>query len=321
MDCIVMDDYQGVALELAEWEKLMNCTVTSINEHLEGEKLANALIEADVIVVMRERTPITRQLMDRLPKLKLIVTSGMRNASIDILAAEEKGITVCGTKSLKFPPMELAWALMLNLSRHVLHEANEFKNAGPWQTTVGRSVHGKTLGLIGLGHIGKLMVPVAKAFGMNVIAWSPNLTAQRCEEVGVDLAESKEALLQTADIVSLHMVLSDTTRNLIARDDLAIMKRDALLINTSRAALVNENDLIDALKDKQIAGAGLDVFEQEPVAPNDPLRSLNNVLATPHLGYVADTNYHHYFTEAVEDISAFLAGEPIRQLKPKGIAL
>ncbi|AXA33316.1 D-2-hydroxyacid dehydrogenase family protein [Francisella adeliensis] len=314
MNCVILDDYQNVSLKSANWNELKNISVSNLNQHLVGNELVKALSDAEIIVVMRERTPITRELMQKLPKLKLIITSGMRNASIDKEAAKERNIIVCGTKSLKRPPMELTWALILNLSRYITAESNAVKNYGPWQSTLGTSLQGKTLGLLGLGHIGKLMVPVAKAFEMNVIAWSPNLTQERCDEVGVTLIESKEDLFINSDIISIHMVLSHLTRNLVTYKEMSLMKPSAFLVNTSRAEIVNQEDLIRILKEEKIRGAGIDVFEEEPLPQNHPLRQLDNVIATPHLGYVADTNYKLYFTQAVENINAFISNNFIRTL-------
>ncbi|MED7820267.1 MULTISPECIES: D-2-hydroxyacid dehydrogenase family protein [unclassified Francisella] len=277
MNCIILDDYQNISLNLANWYELENINVTNLTQHLQGNNLVKALYNADIIVIMRERTPLTRALLDRLPNLKLIVTSGMRNNSIDIDATTEKNITVCGTKSLKQPPMELTWALILNLSRHLLKETNAIKNNSSWQSTLGYSLQGKTLGLLGLGHIGKLMVPVAKAFEMNVIAWSPNLTKKRCNDVDITFAESKEELFKRSDFISIHLVLGAQTKNLVTYDDLSLMKRSAFLINTSRAEIINQNDLIKALNENKFSGAGLDVFEQEPLPENHPFRKLNNV--------------------------------------------
>lgn len=312
MNCIILDDYQNISLNLANWHELENINVTNLTQHLQGNNLVKALYNADIIVIMRERTPLTRELLYRLPNLKLIVTSGMRNNSIDIDATTEKNITVCGTKSLKQPPMELTWALILNLSRHLLKETNAIKNNSSWQSTLGYSLQGKTLGLLGLGHIGKLMVPVAKAFEMNVIAWSPNLTKKRCNDVDITFAESKEELFKRSDFISIHLVLGAQTKNLVTYDDLSLMKRSAFLINTSRAEIINQNDLIKALNENKFSGAGLDVFEQEPLPENHPFRKLNNVISTPHLGYVTDTNYDLYFNQAVENIKAFISGNPIR---------
>lgn len=263
---------------------------------------------------MRERTPFTAALLSRLPKLQLLITSGMRNASIDLPAATRQGVTVCGTASGSEAPMELTWALILGLARHLVVESSGLRDNGPWQQRVGITLHGKTLGLLGLGKIGSQMAKVAQAFGMNVVAWSQNLTQERAQEFGVQLAGSKQALLAASDFVSVHLVLSDRSRGLLDRQALAQMKSSAFLINTSRAAIVDQAALIEALQTGQIAGAGLDVFEIEPLPADHPLRSLPNVLATPHLGYVADDNYRTYFREAIADIQAFIVGEPVRKL-------
>ncbi len=252
--------------------------------------------------------------MGRLPALRLVVTSGMRNAAIDLDAARARNIIVCGTASDAAPPMELAWALILGLARHLVPENQALRHNGPWQHSLGMTLKGKRLGLLGLGKIGGAMAPVAQAFGMDVIAWSQHLDADSAAAAGVALAASKEALLVASDIVSVHLVLSERTRGLIGAAELAQMKPGALLINTSRAAIVEREALITALEQGWIAGAGLDVFEVEPLPAQDRLRQLPNVLATPHLGYVADSNYRIYFREAVEDIQAWLDSAPVRQL-------
>ncbi len=317
LKCVILDDYQNVAQTMADWSTLEGSVdIFSLTEHIDDEsQLAEKIGDCDIVVIMRERTPFTASLFARLPKLKLLITSGMRNASIDLKAASAQGVTVCGTASGSEPPMELTWALILGLARHVVQENNAFRQSGPWQSSVGMTLSGKRLGLLGLGKIGGRMAQVANAFGMQVSAWSPNLTAERAQECGARLAESKEALLKESDIVSIHLVLGERSRGLIGRDELNMMKPSALLINTSRAAIINQNALIDALRENRIAGAGLDVFDIEPLPKEHPLRTLPNVLATPHLGYVADSNYRGYFEGAVEDIQAFLAGAPVRQLK------
>jgi phosphoglycerate dehydrogenase-like enzyme len=263
---------------------------------------------------MRERTPFTAALFARLPRLKLLITSGMRNASIDLDAAREHGVTVCGTGSAKTPPTELTWALILGLARHLVVENAAFHDGGPWQSTVGADLSGRTLGLLGFGHLGKAVARVGKAFGMDVVAWSPNLTADRVEPEGVRLAGGLHDLLARSDFASIHLVLSDRTRGLVDADALACLKPTAFLVNTSRAAIVDSVALLEVLRERRIAGAGLDVFEVEPLPLTDELRTLPNVLATPHLGYVTEANYRTYFTEAVENIHAFRAGEPIRKL-------
>ncbi len=287
----------------------------ALTVHISDEdQLVAQLQDAEIVVIMRERTPFSAALFSRLPKLRLLVTSGMRNASVDLAAARENGVTVCGTGSGSTAPVELTWALILGLARHLVTENNALRHNGPWQSTVGTGLSGKRLGLLGLGKIGQKVALIAQAFGMVVSAWSQNLTAERAAEHGVELAASKEALLKTSDVVSVHLVLSERTHGLLGAPELALMKPDALLINTSRAAIVDQPALLHALQTRQIAGAGLDVFETEPLPPGDPFRVLPNVLATPHLGYVSDGNYQAYFREAVEDIQAFLAGNPVRTL-------
>lgn len=314
--CAVLDDYQNVALSMADWSSLAGrVEVTVFNEYLDGEDaVAVALADFDVVVIMRERTPFPASLFARLPRLRLLITSGMRNASIDLAAAAHAGVVVCGTASRSEPPVELTWALILGSARQVAQENHAFHTDGPWQSTVGLDLAGSTLGLVGLGKIGTRVAAVATAFGMNVVAWSQNLTAERASAAGASLAGSLPELLAVSDIVSVHVVLSDRTRGLLDAAALAHLRPHAYLVNTSRAAVVDGAALVDALRAKRIAGAGLDVFEVEPVPADDPLRSLPNVLATPHLGYVTRRNYEGYFRGAVEDIEAFLTGQPIRVL-------
>ncbi len=315
MKCIILDDYQNAAMSLADWHSLNGVNVINLTDKHEGEDLADRLKDAEIIVVMRERTPVTAQLIESLPKLKLIVTSGMRNSAIDTDAAVDRGITVCGTDSPKESPMELTWALILGLARNICSENFSFRKSGPWQSTLGMALHGKTLGLLGLGSIGKMMVPVARAFGMNVTAWSPNLNEERCREAGAGFCHSKEELFEVSDFLSIHLVLSDSTRGIVAESDLRLMKSSAYIINTSRSAIIDNKGLISVLQEGIIAGAGLDVFDEEPLPGNHMLRRLDNVLATPHLGYVTDMNYRIYFEQALEDIKAYLEGEPVRVLK------
>ncbi|VEI17604.1 Glycerate dehydrogenase [Serratia plymuthica] len=316
LKCAILDDYQQVALTMADWSAIADrVEVFAISQHFTDEaELAVHLQDCDMLVIMRERTPITATLLARLPKLKLLITSGMRNASIDLAAAEQRGIVVCGTASGSAAPMELTWALLLGLAKHTVAENTGLRNNGPWQQALGVTLQGKTLGLLGLGKIGSQMANVAQAFGMRVLAWSQNLTAEKAGQQGVALAESKLALFEQSDFVSVHVVLSERSRGLVGRDELAAMKPSAYLINTSRAAIVDQAALIEALQQQRIAGAGLDVFEVEPLPADDIFRRLPNVLATPHLGYVADDNYRIYFREAIEDIEAFLAGQPLRRL-------
>lgn len=314
--CAVLDDYQGVALSSADWSPLAGrVDVRVLREHLtDRDALVAAIEDCEIVVVMRERTPMDAELLKRLPRLRLIVTSGMRNASIDLAAASGLGITVCGTASSSEPPAELTWALILGLARHVRTEAQALREGGPWQSTVGTDLAGRTLGLVGLGKIGARVARVGLAFGMGVLAWSPNLTEERAAEHGVALAPGKRELMERADFVSLHMVLSERTHGLIGEAELGAMRPSAYLVNTSRAGLVDGEALLRALREGRIAGAGLDVFPTEPLAADDPLRSLPNVLALPHLGYVTEGNYARYFGQTVEDIEAFLTGAPIRTL-------
>jgi phosphoglycerate dehydrogenase-like enzyme len=313
--CAVLDDYQQVALASADWRALSDALdVRVLHRHAGEDELVSLISDCEIVVLMRERTPFTRSLIARLPALKLIVTSGMRNAAIDLEAARERGVTVCGTASRAEPPAELTWALILALARHVTQEAAAFRANGPWQSTIGADLHGRTLGVLGLGNIGSRVARVGVAFGMRVLAWSENLTPDRARAAGAELVPSKRDLLEQSDVASIHLVLSARTRGLLAADDLRRMKPTAYLVNTSRAPIVDGDALVRALREGWIAGAGLDVFEEEPPAADDPLRSLPNVLATPHLGYVSRDNYRTYYGEAVEDIAAFLKGTPIRML-------
>ncbi|MCQ1986042.1 D-2-hydroxyacid dehydrogenase family protein [Arthrobacter sp. zg-Y844] len=314
--CAVLDDYQHAATRFGDWDSLHDqVELTVFSDHLADEDdVAARLAGFDVVVIMRERTPFPASLLARLPRLKLLVTTGARNASIDLAAARERGVTVCGTASSSTPPAELTWALILGLSRHLVPEATALRDRGPWQQTIGTDLHGATLGLLGLGKIGVQVARVGAAFGMEVLAWSQHLTTERAEAAGARLAPSKEALLAASDVVSIHLVLSDRTRGLIGAGELALMRPNAFLINTSRAGIVDQAALLDALRRQAIAGAGLDVFAEEPLSADSPFRELPNVLATPHLGYVTERNYRTFFRQVVEDISAFLAGTPIREL-------
>jgi phosphoglycerate dehydrogenase-like enzyme len=314
--CVVLDDYQNVATELADWSPVEDTVeVVSLREHLDGEdELAAALATADIVVTLRERVPFPASLLARLPRLKLLIASGMRNTVIDYAAAEAQGVTVCGTASSSTPPVELTWALLLGLARGIVEESNSLRGGGPWQQTVGADLHGRTLGLLGLGKIGSRVAQVGLAFGMRVTAWSQNLTKERADEVGAQLAPSKEQLLADSDFVSVHLALGDRTRGLLGPAELALLKPTAYLINTSRAAIVDQDALLAALHEGRIAGAGLDVFDIEPLPADHPMRTTPRLLATPHLGYVSHANYTTYYGQAVENIRAYLAGSPVRQL-------
>lgn len=316
LHCAVLDDYQGAALTLADWSVLDGTVdVRAVREHLtDRDRLAAELADCEIVVAMRERTPFDAGLLDRLPRLRLLVTTGMRNASIDLDAAAARGVTVCGTASSPTPPVELTWALLLGLARHLTTENRALREGGPWQSTVGQDLRGRTLDLLGLGRIGTRVARVATAFGMDVLAWSEHLTPERAADAGARLAANKEELLSRSDFVSLHLVLSERTRGLLGEPELRAMRPHAFLVNTSRAALVDRPALLRALREGWIAGAGLDVFDTEPLPADDPLRSLPNVLATPHLGYVTEQNYRTFYAHAVEDIAAFLSGEPVRRL-------
>jgi phosphoglycerate dehydrogenase-like enzyme len=314
--CAVLDDFQGVATTAADWSPVAGqVEVTAFREHFGTEdELAAALAGFDIVVTLRERVAFPASLFDRLPELKLLVATGMRNTVIDYAAAERHGVTVCGTSSSSIPPVELTWALILGLTRRLVPENSALRAGGPWQSTVGADLHGRRLGLLGLGRIGSRVARVGLSFGMEVTAWSQNLTAERADESGVALAASKEELLRTSDVVSLHLVLSDRTRGLVGAPELALMKPTAYLVNTSRAGLVDQDALLDALRRGAIAGAGVDVFDIEPLPAGHPMRSAPRLLATPHLGYVTETNYRTFYGEAVEDIRAWLDGSPVRKL-------
>jgi phosphoglycerate dehydrogenase-like enzyme len=314
--CAILDDYQDAANKLAGWSRLDDRIElrTIRTPFASQDQVVAAVGDCEILVIMRERTPFPASLIERLPKLQLLVTSGMRNLAIDLAAAKARGITVCGTDSFSEPPVELTWALLLGLARNVVAEANNLRAGGPWQSSVGCDLAGRTLGLVGLGKIGARVARVARAFDMKLVAWSQHLTEDRAQAADAVLAPSLEALLEQSDYVSIHVVLGDRTRGLLGEAQLRRMKKTAYLINTSRAAIVQHDALLRALGEGWIAGAGLDVFETEPLPAGDPLRTLPNVLATPHLGYVTERNYRAYFGQAVEDIEAWLAGTPIRML-------
>ena len=316
MKIAILDDYQGVALKSADWDGLpKDCQVKVFKEHMTGiDTLKKQLKDSEVIIAMRERTPFPRQLLEALPRLKLLVTTGMRNASIDVDAATAYGILVCGTRGGGPSTAELAWGLILSLLRHIPQEFASVKQ-GRWQTTVGIELKGKTLGLLGLGNLGSHMAAIGNAFGMSVIAWSQNLTAERASQFGAGLV-AKEELFARSDILSIHLQLSDRTRGLVGRRELGLMKPAAYLINTSRGPIVNEAALIQALKSHSIAGAGLDVYDEEPLPPDHPLRHLDNTVTTPHLGYVTAETYRVFYEDSVSNIAAYLKGQPVRVLNP-----
>ncbi|GCD41059.1 D-2-hydroxyacid dehydrogenase family protein [Streptomyces paromomycinus] len=314
--CAVLDDFQDIATTAADWGPVQDrVDVVPFTRHFATEdELAAALADFDIVVTLRERVPFPASLFARLPRLRLLVASGMRNSVIDFAAAKERGVTVCGTQSASTPPVELTWALLLGLARGTVAESNALRQGGPWQSTVGADLHGRRLGLLGLGKIGSRVARIGTAFGMDVVAWSQNLTEERAAEAGAGLAASKEELLATSDFVSVHLALGDRTRGLLGAPELALLKPTAYLVNTSRAAIVDQDALLAALHEGRFAGAGIDVFDTEPLPADHPMRTAPRLLATPHLGYVSWDNYRTYYGQAVEDIQAYLAGAPVRVL-------
>nr|WP_315445526.1 D-2-hydroxyacid dehydrogenase family protein [uncultured Pseudomonas sp.] len=310
----VIDDWQDVARDLVDWSVLDSLGEVTFEHDYPADNatLAERLGQYQVICVMRERTRFDEDLLKRLPNLKLLVTGGMRNAALDMAAAAALGIKVCGTDSYKHAAPELTWALIMAATRNLLNEANSLR-AGRWQQGLGGDLHGKTLGILGLGSIGQRVAQFGQVFGMRVIAWSENLTAERAQQVGVTYV-SKQQLFEQADVLSVHLVLSERSRGLVDAQALDWMKPTALLVNTARGPIVDEAALIKALQKQRIAGAALDVFEQEPLPALHPFRTLDNVLATPHVGYVSRQNYEQFFSQMIEDIQAWAAGNPLRQL-------
>lgn len=311
--CAVLDDYQNVALKMADWSVLKpDVDVTVFNKSIgNADAVIAALKDFEIVCVMRERTPLPRKIIEALPKLKLIITTSGRNASIDMKAAAERGIPVCGTRAGPHHTAELAFGLILDLARSISFEDARMKAGEPWQTTIGLELHGSTLGILGLGKLGSRVAGFGRAFGMKVLAWSPNMTPEKAKEGGAEYA-TKEELLKQSDFVSIHLVLGDRSRGLIGAGEFALMKPTAYLVNTSRGPIVKEADLIAALRAKTIAGAGIDVYDTEPLSKDHPLRTLPNVVLTPHLGYVTEQMYRIFYGDTVEDIRAFVDGAPVR---------
>ena len=310
----VLDDYQHVAQRFADWSSL-DADVTVFHDHLaDPARLIERLKPFEVLVAMRERTAFPRPVLEALPNLKLLVTTGPFNAAIDVAAARSLGITVCGTGGKLFPTAELSWGLILACVKEI-PRGDAAVRAGEWQVAVGGDLAGARLGVIGLGRLGGAVARVGKAFDMEVCAWSQNLEAARCEELGVEKV-SKEDLLRSSDVVSIHLVLSERTRGLISAADLRAMKPSSYLVNTSRGPIVEEEALVKALREGWIAGAGLDVFDTEPLPGDHPLRTLPNVVLSPHMGYVTEETYRVFYGDAVEDIVAFYRGSPVRVLAP-----
>jgi phosphoglycerate dehydrogenase-like enzyme len=310
MRIAILDDYQNIALSSGDWSSLgKDAEIVSFTDHLSDEdEIAERLMDFEIVCAMRERTPFTKSLLAKLPNLKLLISSGMRNRGIDAQAAKAQGVVVCGTPSVGKPTADLAWGLIIGLARQIPQEDRNVR-AGGWQRTVGMSLEGRTLGIAGLGNLGGRMATIAKAFGMDVVAWSQNLTQERCDELGVEKV-SKEDLLKRSDFITVHLILSDRSRGLFGADELALMKPTAYMVNTARGPIIDEEALAAALENGTIAGAGIDVFSVEPLAAGHPFRRLENLIVTPHLGYVSDQNYVAYFGGYVEAIAAFVAGEP-----------
>jgi phosphoglycerate dehydrogenase-like enzyme len=314
--CAVLDDYQNVVLKVTDWSKVTgDLDIKVFNEHLgDPENVVKALQGFGIVCAMRERTGFPRAVIEKLPDLKLLITTGLRNASIDVAAAKERGVVVCGTPSVGSPTSGIAIGLMLELTRRIGYENARMKAGVPWQTTIGVDLEGLTLGVLGLGKLGTRTANIAKAFGMKVIAWSQNLTPEKCKEAGVDYV-SKEDLFRQADFITIHVILSQRTRSLVGAKELGLMKPSAYIVNTSRGPIIDEAALLTVLRDKKIAGAGLDVFDVEPLPTDHALRKLDNVVLTPHLGYVATQNYRAYYGGVVDDIRAFLDGKPVRVME------
>lgn len=309
----VLDDYQGIAVAV-DWSSIPRpVLLTSLREHIAPEDgLAERLAGYEVVVAMRERTPLDASLLAQLPDLKLLVTTGPFNAAIDVAAAHRLGITVSGTGGAIAPTVEHTWALILGLQRNLVTEDQRIRS-GRWQSTIGADLAGSTLGLVGLGRIGSRVATIGTAFGMDVIAWSPNLTDERASEAGAVRVDRTD-LFARAGVVSVHMVLADSTRGLIGPAELATMKRSAILVNTSRGGLIDEPALVEALRSKRIRGAALDVYQQEPLPAGNPLAALPNTLLTPHLGYVTEGVMKVFYRDIVADIAAYCAGSPLRLL-------
>ena len=311
----ILDDYQGVALDMADWSPLKGRAdiVVERKAFANEDEAAHALAESEIVAAMRERTPFPRSLVERLPKLKLLITTGMRNASFDLAALRDHGVTVCGTEGGGLDTAELTWGLILGAARRIAEDHRSMRE-GLWQTRIGNRIEGKTLGILGLGRLGSAVARVGLAFNMKVIAWSQNLTSERAAAVGVERVE-KQTLLRESDILTVHVVLSPRSRGLIGRDDIALMKKTAILVNTSRGPIVDIDAVIEALQARRLGYAAFDVYDREPLPADHPPRRTPNVLLTPHIGYVTEENYRSSFPQIVENVAAFLDGNPIRVIR------
>jgi D-3-phosphoglycerate dehydrogenase len=314
----ILDDYQNVAMGFADWSPIAKDVEIKVFNKPFGsqDEAIKALQGFAVVVGMRERTPFPRKVIEALPDLKLLITTGARNNSFDVKACAERDVTVCGTGAVGSPTTGVAFGLMLELTRRIGFENARLKAGVPWQTTIGRDLEGLTLGILGLGKLGQRSAAVGKAFGMKTIAWSQNLTEEKAKAAGADYV-SKDDLFRGADFVTIHLVLSDRSRGLVGAKELGLMKKSAYLINTSRGPIVDEKALIAVLQSQSIAGVGLDVFDVEPLPLDHPFRKMDNVVITPHLGYVSEQNYRKYFPDIVEDIRAWLDGKPVRVIEAK----
>jgi phosphoglycerate dehydrogenase-like enzyme len=311
---LILDDYQDVARQLGPWHDLdsLDVELDVRTEHLDDVRLRVALREADIVVAMRERTPFPREVLAAAPNLKLLVTTGMANAAIDLDACADLGIEVRGTGGLRTSTAELTWGLIIALARHITTEDRKVRRGG-WQHTLGLELAGARLGVVGLGNLGAEVARIGLAFGMDVVAWSQHLQADRAAEIGVR-AIAKDELFSTSDVVSLHLKLSDRTRGIVGAREFALMRPTAYLVNTSRGPLVDERALVEALRTGLIAGAGLDVYDVEPLPPDHPLRTLPNTVLTPHIGYVTTATYTGWWEQVVEDIASWARGEAVRVL-------
>jgi phosphoglycerate dehydrogenase-like enzyme len=308
----ILDDYQGVALTMADWSPLRGRVdiVVERKPFADEDEAARALAGSEIIAAMRERTPFPRSLVERLPNLKLLNTTGMRNASFDLAALRDRGVVVCGTEGGGLDTAELTWGLILGAARRIAEDHRSMRD-GLWQTRIGNRLAGKTLGVLGLGRLGSAVARVGLAFDMKVIAWSPNLTSERAAAVGVERVD-KQTLLRQSDVLSVHLVLSPRSRGLVGRDDIALMKKTAILVNTSRGPIVDAEAVIEALEAGRLGYACFDVYDREPLPADHPLRRAPNVLLTPHIGYVTEENYRSSYPQIVENVAAFLDGNPVR---------
>jgi phosphoglycerate dehydrogenase-like enzyme len=313
----LLDDYQGIALRLADWKSLQpEVQVEAFPEHIADlETLAKRLHNFECVVLMRERTPLPRALIEKLPNLKLVITTGMQNASVDAAALAERGIVFCGTDGLGHSTAELTWGLIIDLFRSITHEDRALRQ-GRWQTRIGHGMKGKTLGIIGLGRLGAMVAGYGKAFGMEVLGWSRSFDAEKAAKLGIK-SVTKDELFSQSDVVTIHVNLNDTSRGLVGAADLGRMKPSAYLVNTSRAPIVDQAALLAALKARKVAGAAIDVYDVEPVTKGHPFFELDNVIVTPHLGYAIEENFRVNYTSAIENIRAFLDGKPVRLVKPR----